>query len=235
MLKCVIIDDEDFAIDIIKGYIEQIDELDLVFTTTDAIEGFNYIINNKEDIDILYLDIEMPNLSGDQLIKLIPTTIKTVFTTAFSKYAVEAFSLGAQDYLLKPIEQRNFLQSFTKISGNIIKLKTNSFFINVDKKLIKINTDEVIHVEGMKNFLGISCKQKRIYVCTNTFKEIEKYLIPPKFVRVNKSHIISFDSILSVEGNIVNILIETDLKTKEKAIPIGGTYKKNFISLINKI
>ncbi|MES2797401.1 MAG: response regulator transcription factor [Bacteroidota bacterium] len=236
MLNCVIIDDESFAIDVLTIHIDNTPKLNLLYSSTNPINGYNYIIANSEKIDIVFLDIQMKNMTGIELIKLIPNHIKTVFTTAHDQFALTAFDVGANDYLMKPISYEKFIQSINKIGATKQSLPQHEyFFIHVDKKLVKINIADVIHVEGMGNFLGITCKHKPIYICTNTFNEIEKYLTEPNFVRINKSHIIAFSSISSVEGNDVRVVIQKIDKNQEKILPIGITYKKHFLSLINKI
>jgi two-component system, LytTR family, response regulator len=235
MLNCVIIDDESFAIDILTHHINDTPSLHLLFSSTDPIEGYNFIMTNSEQIDMLFLDIQMEKMTGIELKKLIPVHIKTVFTTAYGEHALEAFHLDAADYLIKPISYQKFIKSVNKISQNKQSHQNDYFFIHVDKKLVKINNADVIHVEGYGNFLKIFCKNSPMYLTTNTFQDIEKYLSEPIFTRINKSHIIAFSSILSLEGNEVRVSLEENGKKVEKLLPIGITYKKHFLSLINKI
>jgi two-component system, LytTR family, response regulator len=235
MLNCVIIDDESAAIDVLTFHISNTPNLNLLFSNTDSIVGYNYVTANSEQIDILFLDIKMPKMTGIELKRLIPGNIKTVFTTAYSEHALEAFDLDASDYLMKPISYDKFIKSVKKISQNYISQKRDHFFIHVDKKHIKINIADVVHVEGYGNFLKIYCKLKPFYLSSNTFQEIEKYLVEPNFVRINKSHIIAFNSIQSVEGNSVRILIEKSDKNQEIEIPIGITYRKHFLEMMNRI
>lgn len=235
MLNCVIIDDESFAIDILTHHIKATPSLNLFYSSTNPIEGYNFIMANSEQIDILFLDIQMDKMTGIELKRLIPNHIKTVFTTAYREHALEAFDLEATDYLMKPISYKRFIKSINKVNQINQRPKTDHFFIHVDKKLIKINTTDVIHVEGYGNFLKIYCKNMPMCLASNTFQEIEQFLLEPDFVRVNKSHIIAFSGIKSVEGNEVLLKIEVDGKIIEKSIPIGNTYKKHFLGLMNRI
>ncbi len=235
MLNCIIIDDESPAIEVLTIHISNTPGLNLLFSSTNPIVGYNFILANSEQIDILFLDIQMDKMTGIELKKLIPADINTIFTTAYSEHALEAFDLDAFDYLMKPISYQKFIKSVNKVGKNQIKPKRDHFFVSIDKKEIKINIADVIHVEGYGNFLKIFCKISVMHMPTLTFISIEKYLKEPDFVRINKSHIVAFSSITAVDKDFIDLSYEVDGKTKVEKISIGNTYKKHFMGLMNRI
>jgi two-component system, LytTR family, response regulator len=236
MLNCVIIDDESSGIRLLSNYIEKTPILNLIHTNTDSIEGYNFIVENANDIDLLFLDIQMPELTGTELIKLIQEKISTVFTTAYKDYAVEAFELGAVDYLMKPIVYEKFIKCVNKIAAKIeTKTKAEHFFVYIDKKLVKIQLNEVFYVKGLGNFLEIFLINGSKYLTSSTFEDIERNLKEPNFIRINKSYLISFSSILSIEGNEVRISRTKSNDATSLLLPIGPTYKKHFLGLVNRI
>lgn len=236
MINCVVIDDESSGIKLLSNYIEKTPILNLIYSYTDSVEGYNFIIENAENIDILFLDIQMPDLRGTELIKLIPEKIKTVFTTAFKDYALEAFELGAADYLMKPIVYEKFIKCVNKIASKIDnKAPREHFFVNIDKKLLKILLSDVYYVKGQGNYLEIFTIHGTKYLTSCTFEDIERNLKEPHFIRINKSYLISFASILSIEGNEVRISVTRKKDENSILLPIGLTYKRHFLSLVNKI
>jgi two-component system, LytTR family, response regulator len=238
MLNCIIIDDETHAIDLLKNYIEKTPFLNLEFSTTNPIEGLTYINTHKPDL--VFLDIHMDELSGPQVVKMIKGPTRVVFTTAYDNHAVEAFEGGVLDYLLKPISFDRFLQAAQKaitatthnIEDQPIADKT-SIFIKVENKgkMMRIKYEDIIHVEGMRNYIGFHTQNNGLILGLLTFKEVEDTLKEPRFIRIHKSHLIAFDRIVGIDGN--EVIIKTD--KKEVKIPIGTNHKKRFLAMINEV
>lgn len=236
MIHCLIIDDEQVAIDLLKIYMEDSPALKLVASFTNPLEGLKFAKENAAKIDVVFLDIHMEKLPGTALIGMLPSHIKTVFTTGFTQYGAEAFDLGAVDYLVKPYS----FEKFSKTVGKLQALMANNAvsdtcFVSVDKKLFKITTDEVVHVEGQRNFLKFYLQNGTEILATSTFQEVEKYLKEPHFIRINKSHIVAFARISAVEGNQVRIQDPKRKAPNGVLLPIGITYRKHFFGMINRV
>lgn len=239
MLSCVIIDDEDHAIELLKNYVSRVPYLNLVYSSTNPIEGLSYIQANNPDL--IFLDIHMDELSGPQVVKMLKDKSKVIFTTAYSNYAIEAFEEGVLDYLLKPISFERFMKATQKaiyeniqaIPAQVVSPEKSSIFIKVENKgkMVRIKLDEIIHVEGMRNYIGFHTQNNGLILGLLTFKEVEDALPEPQFIRIHKSHIIAFDRIVGIDGN--EVVIKTD--KKETKIPIGITYKDKFLSMINEV
>lgn len=240
MLSCIIIDDETHAIELIKTYIGRVPYLNLTFSTTDPIEGLNHI--NTYNPDLIFLDIHMDELSGPQVVKMLKDKSKVIFTTAYSDYAIDAFEEGVLDYLLKPISFERFMKATQKaVSENIqaatlptlVSPEKSSIFIKVENKgkMLRIKLEDIIHVEGMRNYIGFHTQSSGLILGLLTFKEVEEALPEPQFIRIHKSHIIAFDRIVGIDGN--EVVIRTD--KKETKIPIGITYKDKFLAMINEV
>lgn len=230
MIKTLIIDDEPLALDIIETYIEKIPDLELVAKCDNAIEA-NEILQ-KEDIDLVFLDIQMPQMTGIELIKSLPNPPKFVFTTAYTEYAVEGFNLNAVDYLVKPIAFDRFFKAVNKAKEAMDPKTgaTNSddfFFVKADKKLIKIHFNEILYIEGLKDYVIIKKETGRV-IALQTMKSLESKLPSDLFMRVHRSFIVGIDKIKAVIGNSIEI-IESG---KPKSIPIGKNYKEDLIKIV---
>lgn len=229
MINCLIVDDEQHAIDILVHYIGQTPFLHLVGTTTNPMEGLQII--NKEKVDLIFLDIQMPELSGMDFIKAIHGKSKVILTTAYSEFALESYELDVVDYLLKPIRLPRFLQAVQKMAAG---LETETELVEADYifvktgakgKLQKINLDEIEYIEGMKNYMAIHCGGKKTLVYTS-MKDLEERLPQKSFIRVHKSFIIPIAKITGLEGNVVK------LKDVEADIMIGESYKADLMEII---
>jgi two-component system, LytTR family, response regulator len=232
MLKCIIIDDEDHAIELLSLYIKKTPDLKLVYATTDPLEGLNYI--HKSEPDLIFLDIHMDELPGTKLVKMLKNKSKVIFTTAHSDYALEAFEDGVLDYLMKPISLERFLKAVQKATEQAKEVnEVNSFFIKGDSKgkRIRLKFEDIEHVEGMKNYVGFHTKAGKMHLGINTFSEVTKTLEEPLFVRIHNSHLIAFDSIHSIEGN--EVLLNTQKGIKR--LPIGLSFKEHFMGMVNEL
>lgn len=229
-LKCIIVDDEPPAIRVIENYLEKIPHLKCVASTGNSIEALKLIDHHQPDI--LFLDIQMPNLSGIQLSKLISTQTKIIFTTAYAEFAVEGFELNAVDYLLKPISFSRFYQSIEKVekTGAEIarKIEENSFFfVKTDGKnrFKKIDLNSVLYLESIKNYVILHTEDEQI-VTYNTLKHFEKNLPENSFIKIHKSYIVAIHKIEKTDNNEVIV--------KNKNLPLGNSYKDAFFQKINQ-
>jgi len=230
MIKVLITDDEPLALDILENYIDRIPDLELVAKCDNAIDA-NEIIQ-KEDIDLVFLDIQMPQMTGIELIKSLPSPPKFVFTTAYTEYAVDGFELNAIDYLVKPIAFDRFLKAVNKYKESTDHKANNSnaedfFFVKADKKLIKIHFNEILYIEGLKDYVIIKKEVGRV-IALQTMKSLESKLPSNLFMRVHRSYIVNIDKIKAVVGNA----IEITESGQSKHIPIGKNYKEDLITIV---
>ncbi|MFA5010869.1 MAG: LytTR family DNA-binding domain-containing protein [Ignavibacteria bacterium] len=230
IIKCIAVDDEPLALDIIKDYIAQVPFLKLLKTFNDGISALEYLTSNN--VDLLFLDIEMGGLSGTQLLKTLQKPPKVIMTTAYRNYAADAFDLDVTDYLLKPFSFERFhkavdktcellkseqIQSSPQLSSN------DYFFVKSDGKMIKVNYDDILYIEGMSEYIVLKTKSGSI-ITLQSFKNIEKTLPQSRFFRIHKSYLVSLDKVESVKGQSVFIA--------NKELPIGDKYKESFYSAI---
>jgi len=228
-LKCLIIDDEPPAIRLLEKYIAKVAFLELIATTTNSLEAIQLIENNE--IDLVFLDIQMPNLTGIQLSKIVKGKVKIIFTTAYPQFALESYDLDAVDYLLKPFEFERFYQAALKVKSieKVVIKNTNSddfLFIKIGNKnsFEKVYIKDICYVEGLKNYVAIHLKDKQI-ITYNTLKHIQESLQKNDFIKTHKSFIISVNHIEKTTTDSVII--------NKNELPIGDTYRKAFFELIN--
>lgn len=227
MIRCLIVDDEPLAREILGQYVSQSDELQLVGACKNANEVVELL--QKESVDVLFLDIQMPGISGMALMKSLENPPLVVFTTAYDQYAVEGYEVSAVDYLLKPISPDRFKKAVEKVREMIQYKKSSSrdlnyMFIRADYQDIKVMFDDILYVEGMKDYVKVVTKEKRIITLTNIKGMLEK-LPQDRFIRVHKSYIVAKDKVQTVKGTILTI--------DDKEIPIGLTFKDNFMKGMN--
>jgi len=229
MIKTLIVDDEPLALDIIESYIEKIPDLELVARCDNAIDA-NEILQ-KEHVDLLILDIQMPQMTGIELVKSLRSKPKVIFTTAYSEYAVEGFELDAVDYLLKPVAFDRFMKAVNKVKDgadrSTVAADDDFFFVKADKKLMKIHFNEILYIEGLKDYVIIKKEAGRV-IALQTMKSLEAKLPSNIFMRVHRSYIVNIAKIKAVVGNSLE-LIENG---KTKDIPIGKNYKEDLIAII---
>lgn len=231
MLTCYVIDDEPHAIKSLVSYINRTPVLELIGTSEDPLLALSNFHNQNTYPDITFMDIEMPQLSGIELGRMLKDKTAVVFTTAHPNFAVDAFELDISDYLLKPISFERFLKCVTKISDRLLdKQKSdtadNYFYIQTETKgrLIKLNFDEIIYMQSQKNYLSIATKTKK-HLTYLTLSEIEEKL-PPAFLRVSKSFIVNTDKISRLDGD------ELFLEDEPNPVTIGPSYKETFSALM---
>ena len=235
MIKTLIVDDEPLAQDIIETYVNQLPNLELVGKASNAIEA-NQILQNN-DIDLMFLDIQMPQLTGIEFMKSLSNPPLVVFTTAYSEYAVEGFEMDAVDYLLKPISIDRFMKAVNKVEDRLKdKLPATGtlegedhFFVKADKKLVKVNFNDILYIEGLKDYVIIRQEEGRV-ITLQTMKSLESKLPSDNFRRIHRSYIVNTKKIKALVGNMVEI----KEKGETKNIPVGKIYREELLSMINE-
>jgi len=206
-IKCIITDDEPFARKGLQGYIGQIDFLDLRGICENAIELNSQL--KREPVDLLFLDIEMPYLTGIEFLKQLATPPRVIFTTAYEKYAVQGFELEVLDYLLKPISFDRFMKAANKafdyFRQQLTPAATEDYiFVKADSRLEKIAFADILFAEALENYVAIYTREKKI-ITHLTLKMLQEKLPPAAFVQPHKSYLVAIDKINSIEGNILHI------------------------------
>ncbi|MCR8669081.1 response regulator transcription factor [Aestuariibaculum sp. M13] len=233
-MKCVIIDDEPLAVDVIESYVKQIAGLEIVAKCTNPLEAITLI--NRQHVDLVFLDIEMPNLTGIDLVKTLDSIPQFIFTTAYPQYALDGFNLNATDYLVKPIPFHRFLKAVLrakekyeleqvstlrveKPSTESVSTVENDFiFVKSEYENIKINTESIKYIQGLKDYIKIYTSESDKAILTlSSFKDILDKLPAKHFIRVHRSY--------AVNINFIKALQKTKLVIEKVQIPIGETYK----------
>ncbi len=232
---CMVVDDEVLAITLLKKYIENIPALTLVASTTDPIKAVELL--KEEPVDILFLDIQMPGLTGLEVLAALPQKPVVVFTTAYSEYALESYRLDVTDYLLKPFSPERFREAADK-ALKLIELKEKALnkageismhtekeyiIVKADHKLYKIKFGDIRFIEGLKEYVSFYTKEQRI-IALESLKNLESLLPEQQFLRVHKSYIVAINEVKALEGNLLDI--------GDKKIPIGKTYRQEAVKKI---
>jgi len=230
LCKCIIVEDEPLAQNILKKYIADHPSLELVATCTDALEA--QLILNKQAIHLIFLDINLPKLSGINFIKSLLQNPHIIFTTAYPEFAVEGFELNAVDYLLKPFSFERFLKAVNKV---IEKLNNSSLpkkeeidafiFFKSDKKIHKVDLESIHYIEAVGDYMKVITDSGQLLI-NETMKNLQEELPARSFIRVHKSFIISRNRIKFIEGNYIQV--------ENKSIPIGATYRNDVLASTDK-
>lgn len=234
-IKTLFVDDEFLALNLLENFAQQVPDLEIVAKTKSPMEALNIL--RQEQIDLLFLDIQMPVLSGNALLKTLRNPPATIFTTAYSEYAIEAFDLNAVDYLLKPFSFERFIQAINKArtfltipntpplsQEKLPEPQAQEFFsAKVDGKIHKIYLKDILFIEGLKEYVRIVCTNQR-YVILESLKNLEKTLPHPSFLRVHKSFIVAKKHVQSLNGNLLEI--------DNHKIPISRSKKDEIIQTI---
>lgn len=225
-IRCFLIDDEPLALDLLRDYVNKIDFLEYVGATTDAISAFETL--REEQVDLLFLDIQMPDIDGIQFMKILQNKCKVILTTAYDQYALEGYKHSVIDYLMKPISFNTFYESAVRARAHfpeVQAIENDFFFVKTDGKLVMVQSADLLYIEGLKDYILIHLVDEKLVVLEN-LKDIEAKLSHLHFMRIHKSYIVRLDRIQSIEGNRVFI--------DSKEIPIGETYKKSFFNWVAK-
>jgi len=236
-MKCVIIDDEPLAVDLIKEFVSKVETLELINTFNNAIDALAVI--NHINVDLIFLDIEMPHFSGIDFINALDKKPLIIFTTAYSNYAVEGFNLGAVDYLVKPIPFHRFLKSVLRaqqiflphtssIPTTLIttpEIEQDFMFVRAEYENVKLNFVDILYIEGLKDYVKIHTTDNKYTLTLISLIKLENLLSSKGFSRVHRSYIINIKHIKSIQKNKAII--------GEKRIPISESYKNSFFEKIN--
>lgn len=240
MINVIIVDDEPLAQDVLETYIQRIPGLNLVQKCSNAFEA-NEALQNYQ-VDLMFLDIQMPQLTGTDFLKTLNNPPLVIFTTAYPNFAVEGFELNAVDYLLKPISLERFMKAVNKASEKLAH-KTRSplveapaaegaldfIFVKADKKLVKINFDDVVYIEGLKDYVIIKLDSSRV-ITLQTMKSLEDKLPAQKFKRIHRSYIVNLRKVNAIVGNMIEVME----KGQPKHLPIGKNYRDELLEMINQ-
>ena len=223
---CVIIEDEPLALEKTSDFVNKVPFLQLSATFDNALTGLNYLNNNK--IDLLFLDINMDELSGIELLESSKISNQVIITTAYQEYALKGYELKITDYLLKPFTFNRFLQAVNKAQENIAHRNLDStpdfIFVKTEYRLEKIMLNEIVYIEGMRDYRRIHTEKKKVMTLQN-FSEFEKLLPSSIVCRVHKSYMVAINKIVSIERNRIKIA--------DQLIPISETYKEGFFQVIH--
>lgn len=231
-MNCLIVDDEVLAQDVLAMYISKLGFLTLTGRCNNALQAFSML--SREPVDIMFLDIKMPEMSGLDLIKSLKNPPKVIITTAYDEFALESYELDIVDYLLKPIRFERFLKSVNKVqqlqstpqkTGVMPAAVDETFYVRSERKLVRIDSREVRYMESLKNYLAIHTEQKKIIIYTTLSSIEEELSANPYFVRVHKSFLVNTRFVSEVSNSMLRLKDNTEL-------PIGGSYKENLLQAI---
>lgn len=228
MIKCILIEDEKLAQDVIKTHLKRIDGFELTGVCDNTLEAAKLL--SKQVVDVIFLDIQLPGMTGLNFLSTLEDPPFIVLTTAYSEYALESYNFNVIDYLLKPISFERFLKTVNKIKEVMLinaaakenKPSNNYIFIKSNNRFFKVNFSEIIYVEGMKDYLKIHTSNTKL-ITLQTMSEMEKLLPPSQFIRVHKSYIVAVSCIKSIYGNTIEL--------SKADIPVGINYKEKIILL----
>ncbi len=228
-MKCVIIDDEPLAVDVLKEFTSRIEILELVATFNNAIDAISFM--NQSNVDLIFLDIEMPQFNGIEFLKSLDKIPMVIFTTAYSEYAVDGFNIGAVDYLMKPIPFHRFFKAVLRaqqmastqtaqpIIATILPQKSvqEYIFVKAEYENIKLNLNDILYIEGLKDYVKIHTSNGKYILTLNSLKKFEVSLENSDFFRIHRSYIVNLKHVKSIQKNKVVIM--------DKRIPVGENYK----------
>ncbi|MET3029254.1 LytTR family DNA-binding domain-containing protein [Flavobacterium sp. UW10123] len=236
-MKCVIIDDEPLAVELLQDFVKKVDTLELISTFNNAIDAVSFI--NQNNVDLIFLDIQMPHFSGIDFLNTIEKKPLVIFTTAYSDYAVEGFNLGAVDYLVKPIPFHRFLKAVVRAqqvlqpaavqtiteSNNAPEIEQDFMFVRAEYENVKLNFADILFIEGLKDYVKIYTTDNKFTLTLISLIKLENLLSNKGFARIHRSYIINIKHVKSIQKNKVLI--------SDKRIPISESYKSTFFEKIN--
>lgn len=232
MIKCIIVEDETLAQEVIKNHLQQVDRFELVATCRNAPEALHAL--TTMDVDLMFLDIRLPGMSGLQFLQSLPNPPLVIITTAYAEYALEGYEFNVIDYLLKPVSFERFLKAINKIvDGRLMpqnakqtdQLQADHLFVKSNSKFFRVNFSSISYIEGMKDYLKIHTRENTL-ITHQTLTDMEKLLPPGKFIRVHKSYIVAIASIRAIYGNTIEV--------DTISIPIGLSYKDKVMGLVER-
>ena len=239
-LRCLIVDDEPLALDVLETFVERLDNLELVCRCNNAVEAYNCL--QTERIDLIFLDIQMPKLTGIDFLKSIPNPPKVIFTTAYRDYALDSYELNAVDYLLKPIAFDRFLKAVAKVTPAEPRgiantpaaatfqpeqpdYKESFIYLKADKKMVKVMLADILYIESLKDYIRVKTDTKEI-ISYQKISFLEEKLPTDKFLRIHRSFIISLDKVQAFSATAVDV--------GKTEIPIGRLYKNEVLQVLGQ-
>ena len=228
-MNCIIVDDDDASISVFKQLAKQINYLTVVQTYSSPLEAMNILAGGS--VDVLFLDIEMPEMNGIDMLKALDNRPHVILTTSHNEHALAAYDLNVVDYLIKPITLPRLLKALTKVKAlsngkDKVRAEKNYFFIKKDSILTKVPIKDILWIEALGDYVTINTIDQR-YILHVTLKAVESKLPASKFVRVHRCYIVHIDNIKTIE--------DTTIYINETSIPIGALYKENFIKRLNTL
>ncbi len=229
-IRCIIVDDEPLAIEILESYVAKVEQLQLVSTFRNAVSAFTFL--QQHSVDLIFLDIQMPKLSGIDFLKTLKNPPKVIFTTAFRDYALQGFELEILDYLLKPIPFDRFLKAVAKVlhqptaTSSVTKpdvVPDNYVYFKVDKKMIKTKMADVLYIESIKDYVKVRTGEREI-VTQQKISYLEESLPREQFLRIHRSFIVNLEKIDAYSA--------TDVEIGKHSIPIGRNYKNDVMKIL---
>ena len=233
-MRCIAIDDEPLALQQMAGYIEKTPFLQLAGQFESALQAITWLQDNQ--VELMFVDINMPDLNGMDFVKSMKNPPGVIFTTAYSEYALEGFRVDAIDYLLKPIGYGDFLKGAekalerigaTKKAAPIVESDENFLFIKSEYKILRINLSDIKYIEGMREYVRIHIENQRPVMALMSMKKIEAFLPRQKFMRVHRSYVVNLEKVNAIERH--RIIFEPDIR-----IPISEQYKADFQEFLDK-
>ena len=235
--KCLIVDDEPLAVEIIESYLHKLDNMEVVGKCNNAIKAFEVL--QKEQVDLLFLDIQMPKLTGIDFLKTLKNPPKVVLTTAYREYALESYELDVVDYLLKPISFERFFKAVSKVyrqeneGSNVFREKENFtteeepyLYLKADKKMVKVMLKDILYIESLKDYVRVKTPSKDV-ITHQTISYFEEKLSEDAFLRIHRSFIVPIGKIETFSASAVEV--------PGKELPIGRIYKNNVLAVLNKL
>ena len=236
-IKCLIVDDEPLAIEILESFVDRVDSLELVASCSNAVSAFDIL--KKERVDVLFLDIQMPKLTGIEFLKILNPAPKVIFTTAYRDYAVESYELNVADYLLKPIAFDRFLMAINKVmeKENSESIRINQhpdnlldsnpyLFLKADRKMVKVLLNEITYIESLKDYVRVKLTGGKEVISHQKISYMEKKLPAECFLRIHKSYIISVNKIEAYNTSSVEV--------DGNELPVGRSYKSEVMKVLDK-
>ena len=226
-MNCIIVDDDEASANVLKHFASQVNSLNVLKSCTNPIEAFDIV--EKEDVQLMFLDVEMPEMSGLDLLRTMSKRPHVILTTSSTKYAIEAYDLNVIDYLVKPIELPRFVKSVAKVqeykdSDTDFTVEKEYFFIKKNSVLTKVLIKDILWIEALGDYIQLHTREQR-FIIHSTLKSLENKLPSNKFVRIHRRFIIQLNSVRAVEGTTVYI--------DEMSIPVGAVYGDNFMKRLN--
>lgn len=234
-IKCLIVEDEELARDLLEKFISKLPNLELVGKCENPVKAIEVL--ETETVELIFLDIQMPQMTGIEFLKILPEKPVVIFTTAYKEYALEGYQLDVTDYLLKPFSFDRFVQAVKKAT-ELIQLKTNAnqspsaentkdyLLVNSEHKIFKLKFSDIDYIEGMREYVAFHTSKEEKIMSLMSLKKLEAELPNDRFIRIHKSYIIDSQKVKALEGNMVHI--------GDKKIPIGASYKEDVLERIFK-